>query len=561
MTGKSIYRCAVYTRKSHEDGLDQEFNSLDAQSEACKAYITSQTGLGWKLREQQYDDGGISGGHMDRPGLQAMIADIKAGLIDVIVVYKVDRLTRSLTDFAKLVDVFDAHDVSFVSVTQAFNTTTSMGRLTLNVLLSFAQFEREVTAERIRDKFAASKKKGIWMGGTCPLGYRHEDRKLYIREGEAKIIKRLYHLYIDHKNVRSVKAEADTQGFTTRLRKRKSGEVVGGKPFSRGHIYRILTNPIYRGMIQHKDKIYEGEHEAIIHQDVWDQVQSILKTNAVNRKTIGNSKSNMLLAGLLYDDQGNRLVPHHANKKGRRYHYYVSQRLKTGDQDSGWRLPAAKIEGVVRSVLASSFGTREELLKLLPVQALSADKLQKLIKTGKEVSDQIKADDHSAIKSLFNNMIDSIELAVDNITFTFKPSYISEIFGLNIAVETSVTLTKSMTIKRSGQEMKLIIDGLQPNEANKNQALIKLVSQAYALRMGLESGTVNSIKEFADQNGIDHADAKRMFPISYLAPDIVESILDGRQPEELSALTLKDGYSLPILWSEQRAKLGFPVHN
>ena len=214
MPGKSIYRCAVYTRKSHEDGLDQDFNSLDAQSESCKAYIASQAGLGWKLRERQYEDGGISGGHMDRPGLQAMIADIKAGLIDVIVVYKVDRLTRSLTDFAKLVDVFDAHDVSFVSVTQAFNTTTSMGRLTLNVLLSFAQFEREVTAERIRDKFAASKKKGIWMGGHCPLGYRHEERRLYIRQDEAEIIRRLYQLYIDYKNVRIVKVEATASSPT-----------------------------------------------------------------------------------------------------------------------------------------------------------------------------------------------------------------------------------------------------------------------------------------------------------------------------------------------------------
>ena len=466
-------------------------------------------------------------------------------------------LTRSLTDFAKLVDVFDAHDVSFVSVTQAFNTTTSMGRLTLNVLLSFAQFEREVTAERIRDKFAASKKKGIWMGGHCPLGYRHEERRLYIRQDEAEIIRRLYQLYIDYKNVRIVKVEADKLGFTTRLRKRKSGEVVGGKSFSRGHIYRILTNPIYIGKIQHKDKIYEGEHEAIISQELWEQVQSLLKANASNRKTLGNSKSNMLLAGLLYDDQGNRLVPHHANKKGRRYHYYVSQRLKTGDQDSGWRLPAAKIEDVIKSVLVSTFGSQQQFLSLLLIQNLAADKLQKLIKVGNEISGQIKEGEHSAVKSWLNDMIDSIELSSDKMTMTFKPSYITEALGLDIAVEKSVTLIKPMTLKRRGQEMKIIIDGVVPNEDNKNSALIKMVANAYLLKTELESGAVKSIKEFAAKYRLDHGDAKNLVPLGYLAPTIVEDIIEGRQPDELNARNLKNMPHLPIIWTEQRQFLAF----
>jgi len=254
MADKSTYRCAIYTRKSHEDGLDQAFNSLDAQHESCKAYITSQTGLGWKLRDRPYDDGGISGSHMDRPGLQALITDIKAGLVDIIVVYKVDRLTRSLTDFAKLVDIFDEHDVSFVSVTQAFNTTTSMGRLTLNVLLSFAQFEREVTAERIRDKFAASKKKGMWMGGPVPFGYDNRDRQLHVVEKEAQSIRTLFDLYIQHKNIRIVKIKADELGLVSKLRIQKSGNQTGGTPFSRGHIRTIITNPVYIGKTRHKNK-------------------------------------------------------------------------------------------------------------------------------------------------------------------------------------------------------------------------------------------------------------------------------------------------------------------
>ena len=559
MNNRSVSRCAIYTRKSHEEGLDQDFNSLDAQYEACKAYIASQTGLGWNLRDNRYDDGGISGGHMERHALQNLITDIKAGLIDVIVVYKVDRLTRSLTDFAKLVDVFDEHDVSFVSVTQAFNTTTSMGRLTLNVLLSFAQFEREVTAERIRDKFAASKKKGIWMGGTCPFGYRHEDRKLYIQEDEASIIKAIFNLYRERQNVRLVKVEADQRGYKTRLKKRKSGEVTGGKHFSRGHIYRILTNLIYIGKIQHKENIYEGNHKAIIAQEMWEQVQSILKSNAAKRQSIGNSKSNALLAGLLTDVEDNKLVPHHAKARGVRYEYYVSQRLKTGDQDSGWRLPAGKIEALISKLLVNTLGSQKELLGFLPVSELSADKLQNISTMGQSFCDRLKIGNQTELKALLNDMIETITLETNQITLTFKPNYLAEAFGVPIDDQTEITLTKPMKIKRRGQEMRMVIGGQEVTQANPDQALIKLVVRAHALRTGLEDGSISSIKDFAMQQHIDHADAKRMLPLSYLAPDIVEAIMDGRQPEGVCVSTLRTGYDLPLLWTEQRRKLGFPA--
>jgi len=557
MNKQTKFRCAVYTRKSHEEGLDQDFNSLDAQTESCKAYIASQAGLGWKLRDKPYDDGGISGGHMDRPGLQELIKDIKAGLTDVIVVYKVDRLTRSLTDFAKLVDVFDEHDVSFVSVTQAFNTTASMGRLTLNVLLSFAQFEREVTAERIRDKIAASKAKGMWMGGNVPLGYRNEDKKLYIRDDGAKTVNFIFELYLKHKNVHIVKVELDARNIVSRKRVLKSGKLTGGCPFSRGLLYRILTNPIYIGQIQHKDKVYEGEHKPIIPKAIWDNVHAILKDNAVKRSIIGNSKSNALLAGLLIDTDGNKLVPHYANKQGTRYQYYVSQKLKTGDQDSGWRIPAGTIERIVRATLISAFASTTTLLELLPIENTSADKIQHVATIGTVIRSQIEKSAHMELKVLFNDLIKNITLQTDQISITFKSQIFAKRCGIKIPDDAEIALTKPMSIRRRGQEMKMVVDGQEPITPNQDDALIKLVARAYSLRVGLEDGSVASIKDFAEAHNIDHAAAKRMLPLGYLAPDIIKTILKGQQQTDLTALSLKNGYKFPILWLKQRARLGF----
>lgn len=557
MTKARVYRCAVYTRKSHEEGLDQDFNSLDAQSEACRAYIASQAGLGWTLRERPYDDGGISGGHMERPGLQELIADIKAGLIDVIVVYKVDRLTRSLTDFAKLVDVFDEHGVSFVSVTQAFNTTTSMGRLTLNVLLSFAQFEREVTAERIRDKIAASKAKGMWMGGSVPIGYRNEDRKLFIHEDEAQTIRLIYELYLQHKNVRLVKAALDAKGCFTRRRTMKSGKVTGGTTFSRGHIYRILTNPIYIGRIQHKETIYQGEHAALIALTLWESVQDVLKDNAVKRSTIGNSKSPALLAGLLIDHEKNQLVPHHANKKGKRYHYYVSQRLKTGDQDTGWRIPAKTIEAVVIDKVVSFLGSASDVLALLNLENMSADRMQGISQLASDIGDSIKQASGPKLKGMLNDLIKHITLSTTEITISFNPDYISEALGIDFSEGTTLALTKPMTIRRRGQEMKMVIGGDVQQPLEPDHVLIKLIAKAHLLKTELESGVVTSIKDFSIKHQMDHGDAKNLVPLAYLAPSIIEDILQGRQPVDLTARRLKYMSGLPLSWQDQRQCLGF----
>lgn len=299
VVGHAKLRCAVYTRKSSEEGLEQEFNSLDAQREACEAYVASQRHEGWMLSPAFYDDGGFSGGSMERPALKRLLADIAAGEIDVVVVYKVDRLTRALSDFARIVELFDKHRVSFVSVTQAFNTTTSMGRLTLNVLLSFAQFEREVTGERIRDKIAASKKKGMWMGGQPPLGYDVRDRKLVVNEAEAATVRNIFRRYVELGSVRELKAELDASGVISKCRTAADGSPYGGKAFSRGALYLMLSNRIYRGDIVHKTEVYPGEHAAIVDEALFAEAQSILADNRVERTTGSTAAEPSLLAGIV----------------------------------------------------------------------------------------------------------------------------------------------------------------------------------------------------------------------------------------------------------------------
>ena len=339
-------RCAIYTRKSTEEGLDQAFNSLDAQREACEAYIRSQTHEGWRLVPIHYDDGGYSGGTLERPAIQRLLTDIEANKVDIVVVYKVDRLTRALSDFAKMVEIFDARAVSFVSVTQQFNTTTSMGRLTLNMLLSFAQFEREVTGERIRDKIAASKKKGMWMGGVVPLGYDVVDKRLVVNPAEAETVQTLFRLYLERGNVRLVKEESDRLGLRTKARKPNNGKRQGSELFARGHIYKILTNPLYVGKMPHKGELYPGEHAAIIPHEIWEAVQRQLQHNAVERHRNNNASTQSLLTGLMVDEDGERLVPTYATKSDRRYRYYISASLKekSAVRSAGWRLPAPTIE-------------------------------------------------------------------------------------------------------------------------------------------------------------------------------------------------------------------------
>src|SRR6516165_4427101 len=345
-------RCAIYTRKSSEEGLQQEFNSLLAQREACEAFITSQRHEGWVCLRAGYDDGGFSGATLDRPALQRLLADIAAGRVDTVVVDKIDRLTRSLADFAKIVEILDTTCASFVSVTQQFNTTTSMGRLTLNVLLSFAQFEREVIGERIRDKIAASKQRGMWMGGVPPLGYRVQDRKLVIIDSEAELVRSIFRCYAELGSVRLLKADLEAGAIKSKSWTSVAGRVIGGKPLSRGPLYLMLRNRTYRGEIVHKGQSHPGEHPPIIDHPLWDAVQMRLAGNTAERHSATRTDQPSLLAGMLFDTEGNRMTPSYAVKRSRRYRYYVSRPLITQDHrecSTALRIPAAEIEPLVTS--------------------------------------------------------------------------------------------------------------------------------------------------------------------------------------------------------------------
>jgi DNA invertase Pin-like site-specific DNA recombinase len=341
-------RCAVYTRKSSEEGLEQEFNSLHAQREACEAYIASQRSEGWVLVRDQYDDGGISGGTLDRPALQRLIRDIETGMIDVVVVYKIDRLSRSLTDFARLVEVFERHNVTFVNVTQQFNTTTSMGRLTLNILLSFAQFEREVIGERIRDKFAASRKKGMWMGGWPPLGYEVQDRRLVVVEHEAALVRRIFDRFAKTGSALAVARELNAAREVTKRRLCTNGP-RGGRLWTKGAIYKVLANRAYVGEAIHKGVAYPGEHAAIIDQRAWDKAHAVMAEPAHRRGAATRAHVPALLKGLIFGPNGRPMSPSHTRRRGRVYRYYVTREAIADGYDTCavTSVPAADVEGAV----------------------------------------------------------------------------------------------------------------------------------------------------------------------------------------------------------------------
>ena len=559
-------RCATYTRKSTEEGLDQEFNSLDAQRAACEAYVQSQAGEGWTTLKERYDDGGISGATMDRPALQQLLANIEAGKIDVGVVYKVDRLTRALSDFAKIVEIFDARNVSFVSVTQQFNTTSSMGRLTLNVLLSFAQFEREVTAERIRDKIAASKKKGMWMGGLMPLGYDAIDRKLIINEAEARTVRTLFDLYLKYGNVRLVKEDADRQGLTTKTRTPNGGQRRGGEPFTRGHIYKLLTNPIYVGEIVHKGARYPGAHEAIVNRQMWDSVQERLNRNSVARRSRSNSTNPSLLAGLIFDERGNRMVPSHASKSGRRYRYYVAGSSESGSSNASdcLRLPARAIEEVVVSGLCEFLCDRPRLISSLD---LTGPRLKEVLSQATHLGIRIREFGPAEQRLILSEVVNRIDVRLDRIDLALDLSALHSKIGANQGArgnkESSARnlgefrLDLPVTFRRRGVEMKLVINDGRNRVQFLDEKLIAAISRGHGWFAQLKGRDVRSIRDIAERDGSDQADVSRIVQLSFLAPDIVDAILEGRQPLELTASRLKRGYNLPATWTEQRRNLGF----
>jgi site-specific DNA recombinase len=535
----SRVRCAIYTRKSTEEGLDQAFNSLDAQREACAAYVLSQQHEGWTLLPDLYDDGGFSGGSMERPGLKRLMADIEANKVDVIIVYKVDRLTRSLADFAKIVDVLDAAGASFVSITQVFNTTSSMGRLTLNVLLSFAQFEREVTGERIRDKIAASKKKGMWMGGPIPLGYDLCERKLLINEVEAETVRLIFARYQEIGSLGALSKDLNATGIRSRVRQMRDGTIKGGDAYSAGALAHIPRNRIYVGEITHGEKVYPGAHEAIINRDIWDAVQVLLNRSAP-RKPTGHTSP---LAGRIFDDKDRPLYAEHAIKGDKRYRYYVSR--GEGAKD-GWRLPAGDIEAIVARELKALLSSNERLNHVLGRNGgncAAAPGLQPLPTMVVPTDLSMLVDQLDATVLVSPN---AVRLSVGRVPLAkLVGSAISAIGG-----DAPIHIDVPIQLRRRGHELRLIYAAPDVRPAQTDDRLIILIASGWRAWNTLTKGP-----RIADATKRSHL--VRLARLRFLAPDIVTAIIEGRQPVELTARSLLRIADLPNDWVEQRRVLGF----
>jgi DNA invertase Pin-like site-specific DNA recombinase len=519
MVERKTYRCAIYTRKSSEYGLEQDFNSLDAQREACQAYIKSQANEGWKLLPGKYDDGGISGATLVREGVQSLLADIKAGLIDIVVVYKVDRLTRSLADFAKLVELFETHNVSFVSVTQQFNTTTSMGRLTLNVLLSFAQFQREVTAERIRDKIAASKQKGLWMGGVVPLGYMVKDRKLLINEEEADTVRTIFRRYLEIGSLTALQVDLTQRGIRTKTRA-INGQAVGGIPFYKGPLAHLLKNRIYAGEIDHKGKIYPGQHTAIIDRETFEAVQTKLAGQAAAYKRIRRASGSLLL-GKLYDDAGNRMTSTHAQKGSTRYRYYISTILNQGGErklGSIHRISTPEIEAIVIAAIrlqhpkCLDISDRDLIETFLEKVVASKHQVEAVVRCGPEKTALTKT-----------------------IVIPFKPKHQRPERGIIPSDDQTDKLNLGMRSER-------------------RETLLVSIAKARAWADDLVHGRMRDIEAIAQSEQCSERQVRRILSLAFLSPNIVKAAVDNTLPGHLIMTKLWD--DVPLSWSQQHALFG-----
>ena len=556
---REILPCAIYTRKSSEEGMEQGFNSLDAQREACEAYILSQKAQGWQALEFAYDDGGFSGGNTERPGLKRLMADISTGKVKIVVVYKVDRLTRSLADFAKLVELFDAHGVSFVSVTQQFNTTSSMGRLTLNVLLSFAQFEREVTGERIRDKIAASKRKGMWMGGSIPIGYVPHERTLKIDEPQARQIYNIYQRYLQLGCVRLLKAELDRQGQLTPVRLSQRDNQSGGRPFSRGNLYKILSNPIYIGQIMHKGSTFNGLHTAIINIELWQAVQNKLKANQQGHRTRVTAINPSLLTGLIFDEKGNRLSPTHSKKGARRYRYYIDQQSGAEGRrarEDVLRLPAQELEDVVLRTLVSFLKDESHLVRQM--EGIEADMVNRQLQVAAELADQLSEANSVQQIDILQRIVSRIVIHKNKLEIAIAMNKIwtgSQTEPTEL-IDTATVIEVPVELKRCGMAVRLIVRA--PRELTRRQPdpkLVARIAKAHTWFQQLSSGRSDSIQSIAKQEKVTSSYVTRVVHLAFLAPDIVQRIVKGDHPIELNIDRLIRMVPLPTDWDAQRKLL------
>ncbi len=559
MSAPKTIRCAIYTRKSTDEGLEQEFNTLEAQREACEAYIKSQAHEGWRVLPERFDDGGHSGGTLERPAMKRLLERVRERRIDVILIYKIDRLTRSLTDFAKLAEQFDQYGVSFVSITQQFNTTTSMGRLMLNVLLSFAQFEREIAGERIRDKIAASKKKGMWMGGSVPLGYDWKDRKLVINPGEAKTVRILFDLYLKLGNVRSVVTKANMRGLRTKVRGAGTRRQLGGKAFSRGHVYAILNNPLYVGRVAHKGETYVGEQAAIISETTWQATQRRMAENRQGQRTNSTKGENAnLLLGILFDADGNAFTPSYSVKNGHRYRYYIEQALVTGERPAKGqlrRIPASEIENAVRNGVAQFFESPPELLKALG-NKLGAATSQGAIKAGQLIGQQLRTGTTPQWSTLIRPLLQHVAFGQEMLDIKIGADALHAMCGLAAPQQSARSalhfrLQIATKLRQRGGQRKLIVTN-QAGTADLDAALIKALAQARHWFDELVMDQSLSLKALAARERKAASYIGRVLRLAFYAPDIVEAIAAGRQMPDMTAkrLILRENHSL--LWREQR---------
>ena len=554
-------RCAIYTRKSTEEGLEQSLNSLDAQREACAAYILSQKHEGWAELRERYDDGGFSGGSIERPGLRQLLDDVRDGRVDVIVVYKVDRLTRSLADFVKMVDVFDGAGVSFVSVTQAFNTTSSMGRLTLNVLLSFAQFEREVTAERIRDKVAASKRKGMWMGGAVPMGYDVADKALVVIPDEATAIRTIFAEYLAAGSVRQLSARLDELGVVSKRRTNRHGRVSGGKAFSRGALYNMLRNPIYIGKTRHKEKLHEGLHEAIIDDATWQLTQAQLADHGGKKISAARRSARRLLDEVLFDSRGRQMRTTYASKslrqegmtRTKRYWYYTTAVSGPDDKFRIERLPADEIDRVVLNGLREHLSDPRWLADQIKGHERDAILIADILRaTDKWRADTEESDGHVTAKNL-PSIIDRIDAQKDRLSVSVNIAEMVESDADHTPILAGFEIPFQ---KRQNGRAKPIVIAAK-GAAQRDPDLIALVADARRWAGELLDGETSSIQQITEREGLRSGSVSRILPLAWLAPDISAAILEGRQPQHLNAKTLRNLRELPLDWIQQRQVLGF----
>ncbi|MCX7307063.1 MAG: recombinase family protein [Afipia sp.] len=507
-TSKTL-TCAIYTRKSTEHGLELEFNSLDAQREACEAYIKSQTSLGWKVLPQPYDDPAFSGGNLDRPALKKLLADIEAGKVDVVVVYKIDRLTRSLADFAKLVEAFDAKSISFVAVTQQFNTTTSMGRLTLNVLLSFAQFERELSSERVRDKIAASRAKGKWTGGSVPLGYDIKDKKLVPNPKERETVNLIFKRYVELGSFQHLVDELDTRKIISKKRATIRQPDGGGVPLTYGPLAYLLKNRIYIGEMGHKDKWFAGEHEPIVDRKLFDRVQEQLADNAIDRKA-RRSESGALLMGKLFDDRGNKMSPSFSTKKGVRYRFYVSRALTRG-----------RIREAGSVARASAIDVELAVIRTLRTR--------------------LKIDKETADAEIISTHVDRVKLSKSTIEISTTPN--AKISSNQLAIPWQSRQTGSASVIES--------KGARQPDPKLVQALLR----AHAWLRDLQANKFETVEALAASVKLHPKVVRQELRYAFLAPTITEAMLNGGQPATLSLARIPK--TLPLAWSDQCRALGF----